>query len=50
MTHFRSIKLTRKDTEEFQRIYLKVYGEEIEYDDAQREALRFLRFMSVVMN
>lgn len=50
MTHFRNISLTPKDIEEFRRIYLKVYSEELAYDEAEKEAVRFLRFMSIVMN
>ena len=49
MTHFRTIELKPKDIEEFQRIYRMEYGEEISYEEAEKEALRFLRFMSYIL-
>lgn len=49
MTHYRNIELTHDDIKEFQRIYLQEYGEEISYEEAERQAIRFLQFMSHVM-
>lgn len=49
MTHFRNIVLTEQDVLEFKRIYLKEYGIEISYEEAEKEAIRFLQFMSLIM-
>lgn len=40
--------LTKNDIEEYQKVYKKVYGEEISYSEALEQGTRLLNFFKVI--